>query len=149
MPENKTTSKRGPAAALSVDLGMEKGMKKRQILLGQKVKVAEVHQAEEDYLLSDSSLQGSQSPTSTLSPAEATTQQLMLGMNNNGVDKEDKEEKAGLTLEQFTDIVLAQEGIDPDRVAAHGGKSVDASRQVILPSVRGSQRLTYSSHQLT
>ena len=23
-----------------------------------------------------------------------------------------------------------QEGIDPDRVAAHGGKSVDASRQV-------------------
>jgi len=139
MPENKTTSKRGPAAALSVDLGMEKGMKKRQILLDQKVKVAEVHQAEEDYLLSDNSLQGS--PTSTLSPAEATTQQLMLGMNNNCVDKEDKEEKAGLTLEQFTDIVLAQEGIDPDRVAVHGGKSVDASRQVILPSVRGSQRL--------
>ena len=32
----------------------------------------------------------------------------MQGMNNNGVDKEDKEEKAGLTLEQFTDIVLAQ-----------------------------------------
>ena len=27
-------------------------------------------------------------------------------MNNNGVDKE--EEKGGLTLEQFTDIVLAQ-----------------------------------------
>ena len=29
-------------------------------------------------------------------------------MNNNGIDKDDKEEKAGLTLEQFTDIVLAQ-----------------------------------------
>ena len=29
-------------------------------------------------------------------------------MNNNGMDKDDKEEKAGLTLEQFTDIVLAQ-----------------------------------------
>ena len=29
-------------------------------------------------------------------------------MNNNGMDKDDKEEKGGLTLEQFTDIVLAQ-----------------------------------------
>ena len=29
-------------------------------------------------------------------------------MNNNGMDKDDEEEKAGLTLEQFTDIVLAQ-----------------------------------------
>jgi len=83
-------------------------------------------------------MQGSQSPTSTLSP-EATTQQVMLVMNNNGMDKE--EEKGGLTLEQFTDIVLAQEGIDPGRIANNGGKCLDASRQVILPSVRGSQRL--------
>ena len=32
----------------------------------------------------------------------------MQGMNNNGMDKEEREEKGGLTLEQFTDIVLAQ-----------------------------------------
>jgi len=139
MPDNKAASQRG-AAALSVDLSMEKGLKKRQILLGHKVKVAEAHHTEEDYLLSDNSMQGSQSPTSTLSPETTTTQQVLLGMNNNGMDKDDKEEKGGLTLEQFTDIVLAQEGIDPGRVSSNGGKCLDASRQVILPSVRGNQR---------
>jgi len=41
MPDNKVASLRG-TAALSVDLGLEKGMKKRQILLGQKVKPVKI-----------------------------------------------------------------------------------------------------------
>ena len=47
----------------------------------------------------------------------------MQGMNNNGVDKEDKEEKAGLTLEQFTDIVLAQ-------VSFHGKSYFDSDQKI-------------------
>ena len=47
----------------------------------------------------------------------------MQGMNNNGVDKEDKEEKAGLTLEQFTDIVLAQ-------VSFHGMSYFDSDQKI-------------------
>ena len=70
----------------------------------------------------------------------------MQGMNNNGVDKEDKEEKAGLTLEQFTDIVLAQVSFHGMSYFYSDLKKLHTSTQTFWDILNGSSCICKKSH---